>query len=96
MNTQWETCKFNELLMKFDGALSEWGAMSGSLASLSTQIPLGWQKHDTAFFKGWDQLYGAWFTNDWEKFGDGANLLLSQIVHFEAPEAINNVLPVSP
>jgi len=35
LNTQWESCKFNELLIGFDKALSEWGAMSGSLSSLA-------------------------------------------------------------
>lgn len=41
LQTEFDLCGYDQFLISFDEVMSNWGALSGALASLTTQLSVG-------------------------------------------------------
>ena len=93
---EFELCGYDQFLISWDGLMSNWGALSGGLASLTTQFTIGgFNGFKQAAYISIFEIRDGWNNKDWKKFGEGLQLLFSETVHYEAPVDNIDLVPVS-
>ena len=86
LNKQNEDCGVRELYVKWDNAMSSVSDISGMVVNLGIAIGTGWANKDTYPFKAYDLWVEGWKYSDWMTIGKGFQLLMAQLVKFDAPE----------
>ena len=88
---EFEKCGVNEFLIVLDGALNNIPQTTSALTSAATQLALGYENKDTSIYIAVQGIVDAFAADDMEEVGEGAGLLISQILKYEAPGAVIQV-----
>ena len=83
---QQERCGVNELYIMWDTIMSSVAAVSGAAVNLIIMVGVGYANSDTAPYKAYGMWTTAYDSFDWLLFGRGFQLLMSQIVKYDAPD----------
>ena len=92
---EFEKCGVNEFLIVLDGALNNIPQTTSALTSAATQLALGYENKDTSIYIAVQGIVDAFAADDMEEVGEGAGLLISQILKYEAPGAVIQVQPTN-
>ena len=92
---EFEECGVNEFLIVLDGALNNIPQTTSALTSAATQLALGYENQDTSLYIGIADIQTAFANDDMVGVGQGAGLLISQILKYEAPGAVIDVQPTT-
>ena len=74
---QFENCGVNGFLIVLDGALNDIPRTTSALSSAGTQLALGYETKDTSLYLAVEEMETAANSEDFEKLGEGAILLVS-------------------
>ena len=93
---QLESCDYIQFLIALDGMLSNIPQAAAAAVNLATQIGTGFENSDTSIYIAVDKVQeGIDDDNNWETFGKGFQLGLSQILKISAGDTKIEVSPTS-
>ena len=93
---QLESCDYIQFLIALDGMLSNIPQASAAFVNLATQIGTGYENQDTSIYIAVNKIQeGIDDNNNWETFGKGFQLGLSQILKISAGDTKIEVTPTN-
>ena len=93
---QLESCDYIQFLIALDGMLSNIPQASAAAVNLATQIGTGYENQDTSIYIAVNKIQeGIDDDNNWETFGKGFQLGLSQILKISAGDTKIEVTPTN-
>lgn len=93
---QLESCDYIQFLIALDGMLSNIPQATAAAVNLATQIGTGFENSDTSIYIAVNKIQeGIDDDNNWETFGKGFQLGLSQILKISAGDSKIEVTPTN-
>ena len=93
---QLESCDYIQFLIALDGMFSNIPQAAAAAVNLVTQLATGFENSDTSIYLSVDMIEdGMEDDNNWETFGKGFQLGLSQLLKISAGDTSIEVTPTS-